>query len=137
MDNIIVYHCRDNRLRAYNKKTKKVTSYPRVLLEQKLGRELLPNEQVHHIDRNPLNNEASNLEIQLLGEHQRSHAQKYYDKEMVCPNCGQIFIWPAKAQRQHYVNQNRHRYKNPICRPFCSRKCSGQYTRALQLNSQS
>ena len=31
-------------------------------MEEKLGRKLLPNEQVHHIDENPLNNNLDNLE---------------------------------------------------------------------------
>ena len=43
------------------------------------SRKLLPEEQVHHIDENPLNNDISNLMIVLRGEHQRQHSTgKHY-----------------------------------------------------------
>ena len=66
MDEISVYTNKDGRVRAYNKTTKKVTSYPRIVMEEKLGRKLLPDEQVHHKDKNPLNNDPDNLEIEFL-----------------------------------------------------------------------
>ena len=38
-------------------------SYPRFLVEQNIGRELLPNEDVHHKDGGVTNNNINNLEI--------------------------------------------------------------------------
>lgn len=67
-------------------------SYPRVLMERKLGRELLPEEDVHHIDGNKSNNDLSNLEVRLHGEHQREHSTKYHDRLMICDVCGKEFI---------------------------------------------
>ena len=68
MKDISVYTCKDGRTRAYIKETKKVVSYPRLLMEEKLGRELNPDEQIHHIDENPLNNDINNLEIMKIGQ---------------------------------------------------------------------
>ena len=44
MKDISVYTCKDGRTRAYIKETKKVVSYPRLIMEEKLGRELSPDE---------------------------------------------------------------------------------------------
>jgi len=133
------YVCKDGRIRYYDTTTQKVSSYPRHLLEQKLGRKLLPNEQVHHIDENPLNNELTNLDIVLIGEHQRMHAQKYFDKVMICPECGKKFVWTALQQQRFYSNHSRIEVKcsNKINQPFCSKQCVGKYSRREQLRRNS
>lgn len=48
--------------------------YHRYLMEQKLGRELLEEEVVHHIDGDKLNNNINNLELMSSkSEHLRFH----------------------------------------------------------------
>ena len=134
MNNISIYKCKDDRLRVYNKDTKKVTSYPRMIMEEHIGRPLESNEQIHHIDGDVTNNDISNLQILKLGEHQKLHSQKYFDKEMVCPWCGTTFIWTAKSQSDFYGNLNsRRRYRTIVGRPFCSKHCAGCYIRNEQL----
>lgn len=64
-----IYLCKDGRIRIYDKETKKVLSYPKYLMEHYLGRPLKIDEEVHHKDGNPLNNDLSNLEIRHHGEH--------------------------------------------------------------------
>lgn len=134
MNNIQVYKCKDDRLRVYNKETKKVTSYPRMLMEEYIGRSLDRDEQIHHIDGDVTNNDISNLQILKLGEHQKLHSRKYFDKEMICPWCGKAFIWTAKQQSYFYGNLNYRNNKSVHTgKPFCSKHCSGCYTRNEQL----
>lgn len=45
----------------------------RVVMERKLGRALLANEDVHHIDGNKLHNRIDNLEVMTKSEHTRLH----------------------------------------------------------------
>lgn len=50
----------------------------RLVVERRLGRYLLPKEQVHHKDFEPLNNDPDNLQLMTRSEHMRLHrAQKY------------------------------------------------------------
>ena len=125
MKDVTVYECKDGRTRAYVKESRKVVSYPRLVLEEKIGRPLVKNEQVHHIDGNPLNNDPENLTIEILGDHQRSHSQKYFDKVVKCAYCGKDFMWTAKQQRTHRGNAK-------DSEPFCSKSCSGKYGTEIQ-----
>ena len=139
---VYVNMCADGRVRALivNKKdgTKINKSYPRLLLEEKLGRELLPDEDVHHIDGDPSNNDITNLELKMHGEHQKEHAAahiKYHDVEAVCENCGSTFLWSAKSQRQWSRNANRKQNVNRRRRVFCSNHCAGEFGRRRQLQN--
>ena len=105
-------------------------SYPRVIMEQYLGRELLPNEDVHHIDGDVANNSVDNLTIINHGEHQRRHSQKFFDKTAICQVCGEEFLWTAQRQQGYYSEKRANR--NRII--SCSRKCSSYYGRMVQLN---
>lgn len=74
--------CKDGRLRCllvFKNGIKKNISFPKLLMERVLGRKLLPNEEVHHKDENPLNNNLDNLEVRFKGEHQAMHSTgKHY-----------------------------------------------------------
>lgn len=123
---------KDNRVRAVirnddGKLTSK--SYPRILIEEKLGRLLEPYEEIHHVDGNPLNNDISNLRIVNHGEHQSFHSKKYYDRIAVCDVCHSEFIWEAKRQQRYYSDIRRGR-KRIIS---CSKSCSSYYGRQEQL----
>lgn len=135
MDGITIYECKDGRTRVYIKDTKKVISYPKYLMEQKLGRPLNDNEQVHHKDENPLNNNLDNLEIKLLGEHQREHGIKYHDKMTVCGWCGKEFLWTALKQRKFHGNHSRKNREYTNDKPFCSKSCASKYGRHIQMKS--
>lgn len=127
-----IYECKGGRVRIYIKETQKVMSYPKYLMEQKLGRPLLPNEDVHHKDENPLNNDLDNLEIKIHGEHQREHSTKYYDTTAICAWCGKEFLWTGKDQRK-FFNEHSRPDKNYINdRPFCSKSCRGSFSSARQ-----
>lgn len=128
----IVHKCKDGRYRAYDKIDKKNISYPRVVMERKLGRKLNPDEQVHHIDGDPSNNDDTNLEIVMFREHQRIHSQKYFDKIAICEYCGKEFLWTAKQQRYFYSNISR-KDRQGVTGPFCSKRCTGKYSMSADL----
>jgi len=44
-------------------------------MEQKLGRRLRSDEEVHHKDENPTNDEEDNLELLSKAEHTRLHCK--------------------------------------------------------------
>lgn len=126
------YLCKDGRIRAYiedDQGNKKCISYPRILMEQILGRPLDPNEQVHHRDENSLNNLPENLEIMLFKEHQKFHS-KYKDKYMICPVCQKEFLWTVKQQKYFRCNSKRRKKNNG---PFCSKKCAGIFGKKEQI----
>lgn len=117
---------KDGRIRCvlvYKDGHKENISHPKLLMEQFLGRKLLPTEQVHHIDENPLNNEISNLQIIPLGEHQRMHnPSRFIEYEVTCAWCGKKFTMTYK----HHCNHRKGRDY------FCSKICSGKYGASKQ-----
>jgi hypothetical protein len=72
-------------------------------MERLLGRPLAANEHVHHIDKNPLNNDLRNLVVLEKQKHERLHGderQKYPDCK-VCEVCGVEYrANPRKRKRQ-------------------------------------
>jgi hypothetical protein len=86
---------------------KKVREH-RVIMAHILGRPLTEEEQVHHIDGNPLNNDPANLQVTFSKPHMCLHKQIYPDGK-VCANCGKPFI----------VNP-RKRKRNKCCSPQCA-----------------
>ena len=50
--------------------------YSRYLIEEKIGRELKANENVHHINNNPLDDRIENLELISRSEHTRLHRKR-------------------------------------------------------------
>lgn len=136
-----VYMHKEGRLMAYIKEGDKhqVVSYPRVIMENYLGRKLLPTEEVHHKDENPLNNEIDNLEVLTKEEHLRLHVEenrKYFDKIMTCPICGNTFLWTAEQQMRFHSNVNRKERKGKTnAYPFCSKSCAGKYSKNIQLSN--
>jgi hypothetical protein len=73
---------------AYKSKLDKMTvSYPKYIVEVVIGRYLNPDENVHHIDGNFINNSLDNLQIVDKAEHVRAHNQKYEELDVKCVNC--------------------------------------------------
>jgi hypothetical protein len=59
----------------------KKTGEHRWIMEETLGRKLLPDEVVHHIDGDRLNNAPSNLRVMSRAEHTRQHLTLTLDTE--------------------------------------------------------
>jgi len=104
--------------------THKKLSYHRYLMEMHIGRFLSKDEQIHHIDGNPMNNKISNLMIVTSGEHGRLHRLEKDAKEFQCYFCGKSFILDGEKLSQLRRNKRAiHGYVGP----FCSRSCITKY----------
>lgn len=106
----------------YGNKTTK--SYPRHLMEEHLGRKLLPEETVDHINNDCSDDRLENLQILSLAENatkemlRPERASKMYT--FVCPFCQQ----PAKKPLREVLSN----WKKKKRGPYCSRKCAGKAT---------
>lgn len=101
--------------------TRKTISYPRLLMEEKLGRPLTDDEDVHHIDGNKQNNSIDNLELVSRKYHAELH-KMYRDKLTTCEICGRPFVWSENTQK--WYNSDLKRRNRAIS---CSRSCSSKY----------
>lgn len=110
---------------AHDNGVKQTKSYPRYLLEQHIGRELLPTETVDHINNDFTDDRIENLQILSLcanvqKEMNRPERTKEY-YSFICPCCGTKAVKPLSN-----VKGNLKKGKSG---PYCSRKCAGTFTR--------
>ncbi len=97
---------------------RKTKSYPRYIVEQKIGRCLTDNEEVHHINNDITDNNINNLKITKVKRRKRvKHSGGYY----ICLYCKQEFYMNPRQEKHRYKNKN---YSNG---PFCSKTCVGKY----------
>lgn len=107
-------------------KSRKTISYPKYLLEIKLGRALSPDETCDHIDGDYTNNCLTNLQVLSRSDNSskamavKSAEQGYF----VCPECNVSFY---KLMREVRGNQTAKKRAGP----FCSKRCAGRYGQRL------
>lgn len=111
-------------------KNRKTVSYPKFLIENYLGRFLLENETVDHIDCNFTNNDLSNLRVIDRNEHIRQDVLRNRDTKLICSYCENEFIVKGNKLGQRNNNRTDRRQSGY----FCSRKCSGKYGKQVQMN---
>lgn len=106
---------------------KRVTmSYPKYLLEQKLGRSLLSHETCDHIDNDYTNNSLDNLQVLTRSDNSKKQMafkpaeQSYF----VCSECNKSFYKLMRDVRGNNIKQKK-------AGPFCSKKCAGKYGQRL------
>ena len=98
----------------------------RHIMEQHIGRKLLQEEHVHHIDGNQKNNNIANLAILSNGEHTILHHKGCEHLVVSCTNCKKLFEVTARYER---FKRKHNKYGL-----FCSRKCVGIFTNKHNLN---
>ena len=104
-------------------KSRRTVSYPKYLMEQKLGRRLDPDlETVDHKDGNFLNNAFDNL--QLLTRVENAVTGKNAPAEMLTFNC--IGCGVETTRRAELVRKNLKLGKKG---PYCTRECGGAHSR--------
>lgn len=102
-------------------------SWPRVILEKKLGRELLDSETVDHVDNDFTNDDPNNLQPLSLIDNAKKEmlrperVRKTY--EFICPMC--------KTKAVKFLNQVKRNTAVGKAGPFCSRSCAGKYSHAI------
>lgn len=125
------YTAKDGRQRVflvYPNGRKRTVSYPKYLMEIKLGRELDPKkETIDHIDGNFLNNDFKNLRILPIEQHVSEDTVQYKSLKCICLWCKNTFTRIGKQVSTDARNRRRN-----IVGPFCSRRCSGKYGVAVQ-----
>lgn len=102
----------------------KTISYPKALMEVKLGRRLTDNETVDHINGDFTDNSIENLQVLDREAHVVKDVIRVKTNYLICPVCGVTFT-PTKDQR-----------KRPDRPHFCSRKCAGLYGKQVQLGQE-
>lgn len=93
--------------------------YPlhRVLVENRLGRLLMPGEDVHHVDGDRHNNATHNLAVLSHAEHASLHANRFGWETRACGHCrSQMEIAPRDMRRRLKQSTSGNLY--------CSLKCA-------------
>lgn len=114
----------DLRIKVYlrNIKTNEIIrmSYPKYLMECHLNRYLNEDETVDHIDKNPLNNIISNLQVLKRKEHNILDAKRVKECFFICPICNKKFsLSKGKLNSVLFKLKQIPNYTGP----YCSKKC--------------
>lgn len=98
---------------------KQTKSYPKYLLEQKIGRELIGDETCDHIDDDFTNDESSNLQVL---SRPKNIIKSKTPAEWITFNC--LHCGEKATKKAHNIRTN---LKKGKAGPFCSRHCAGKY----------
>lgn len=99
----------------------------RVVLENKLGRLLLDDEDCHHIDGDKSNDSPENLQAISHSDHMKLHHPKLEMVAFNCP-CGNWF-----SVTQHHARWRIRRAKSGVI--YCSRPCGGKYGAEMRMTA--
>ena len=104
----------------YRDGVRTTVSYPKYLLEQKLGRKLESHETCDHIDNDPTNNSLDNLQVLSRADNIRKQAALTPMElgTFTCPVCNCSFTRPMCDVRGNL--------KKNKSGPYCSRSCAGK-----------
>lgn len=104
---------------------RRTISYPKWIMELQLGRKLGPDDTIDHLDGDHENNDINNLKVVPRSEHSADDTRRVKEVELECAWCGKKFKRSPRLLRE--------KARKGKAGPFCSRVCSGKYSRMLQL----
>ncbi|KAK5575504.1 hypothetical protein RB653_006637 [Dictyostelium firmibasis] len=89
----------------YDKNSESWKYTHRTVGERKIGRELHPNEQVHHINKDKTDNRYSNLVVVKDNIHREIHRSSYKEKNS-CFRCGNDSHWSSSCYASYDIDGN-------------------------------
>ncbi len=98
-------------------------SYPKFLVEEKLGRILSDTETIDHLNGDFTDNDFENIRIVERAEHAKDDVIRIAGATLTCQWCDTVFECSGKSVH------DRSRGK---AGPFCGKSCSGKYGASLQ-----
>ena len=124
-----IYNCKDGRKRIdlITKEWRKTVQYAKLVLEVKLGRKLLDDETVDHINGDKTNDTPENLRVMSLAENAADSAIRLKEQNFTCPQCNNLFSISGRKLKDAANNR-----KQGKVGPFCGRSCAGKYGTSIQ-----
>lgn len=103
---------------------RRTVSWPKAMMEVRLGRHLGADEFVDHIDDDPTNDSYENFQILTpAGNAMKGVIARGAQREMAqftCPECGEVFEKQARVVRHNQGVQGKPG-------PFCGKSCAGLF----------
>ena len=100
---------------------RQTVSYPKYLLQNHIGRDLVGDETVDHIDDDFTNDDISNLQILTRAENSKKYQDQHPQEilTLTCKYCGILF---ERAECDERANREIRKMDGP----FCSKRCVGK-----------
>lgn len=104
---------------------RRTLSYPRWIMECRMGRPLKADETVDHKNYDVADNSDGNLQLLPRSEHSALDTRRVKLIKLKCLQCGKPIERSPRLLRD--------KSKKGKTGPFCGRSCAGQYSRKVQL----
>lgn len=105
-------------VKVYPDGKRSTTLYSKYLMEKKLGRELVGDETVDHINNDKTDDRIENLQILSRSENSKKSAVYAETLQFICPICKREFTKTKRRVRHNQLKQGK-------SGPYCSKRCAG------------
>lgn len=124
-----IYDCKDGRKRidVIFENHRKTFQLAKLKLEAYIGRKLIDDETVDHIDGDRTNDSIENLRVLSLSDNAKDSVKRLLPIDCICMMCNVKFTLNSERQRNVIKNVNKRK-----AGPFCSKSCAGKYGAEIQ-----